>query len=59
MIERANENRRRVIHKKKAEPKPISTSGAKRGRKPKLRYINAFDIIDTPYTKDYIIPIDI
>lgn len=59
MIERANENRRRVVAKKKTEPKTKNTTGAKRGRKPKIRYINAFDIIDSPYLKDYSINIQI
>jgi TATA-box binding protein (TBP) (component of TFIID and TFIIIB) len=55
MIERANENRRRVVHKKKTEPKTIPVTGAKRGRKPKIRYVNAYDIIDSPYAnaEDY------
>lgn len=54
MIERANENRRRVVSKKKNEPKTITT-GAKRGRKPKVRYINILDILDSPYQKEYSI----
>jgi len=58
MIERANENRRRVVAKKKPD-KPASTTGAKRGRKPKIRYINALDIIDSPYLKEYSFDIEV
>jgi TATA-box binding protein (TBP) (component of TFIID and TFIIIB) len=55
MIERANENRRRV--KKKVEPKPpkikkeqiLPIVKGKRGRKPKIISVNLNEIINSPY----------
>lgn len=60
MIERANENRRRV--KKKVEPKPVKVKKeaatpvvkGKRGRKPKIISVNMNEIINSPYVSQAV-----